>query len=106
MNDAGDERPEHATTELGAVDELERQIAAVIATVAGREPSSSDSDFVALGLDSLALLDILALLEERFEVELTEDIVSEFKSIASIAAVLRETNKRFSGTGRGVDWDW
>lgn len=101
MTPPRDERP--ASLELS---DLEGRIADAVAAVTGQRPSQSESELSGLGLDSLALLELLAVLEERFQVELAEDVLVEFKSIKRIAELLRETNKRISTTGRGVDWGW
>ena len=99
-----DQPGERASTG-GAID-LENVICDVVASITGQRPESSRDEFSTLGIDSLALLEVLATLERRFAVEFTEDILTEFRSVERIAAVMREATKPHSGTSRGVDWDW
>ena len=40
------------------------------------------------GLDSMAKLELLAILERELDVELTEDLVSEFKTVAHVVKVV------------------
>jgi len=101
MNDQRDERPSN-----GDGGDLEGMIGEIVGQVTGRRPGSSRDEFSALGIDSLALLEVLAVLEQRFAVEFSEDILTEFRSVERIAAVLREAIKPSSGASRGVDWDW
>jgi acyl carrier protein len=71
--------------------DLERRVAGVVAEVGGCAPPAPDARLVAdLGFDSLALLDLLAALEEAFKIELTEDVVTEFRTVAGIARVVRD----------------
>lgn len=65
-------------------------------------------------LDSLGRLELLAALEERFEVELTEDLLPELVSAATAARLLADVRRtaaqraaarpapaQLAGTGRG-----
>lgn len=70
--------------------ELERRVAEVVAEVGGSPVPSADADLSEFGFDSLALLDLLAALEERFRIDLTEDVVTEFRTIAEVARVVRD----------------
>ena len=73
-------------------DALTREVARlVIETVSGRVPGGAGNvGAILAGLDSLGRLELLAALEERFEVELTEDLISEFESTERIARILRD----------------
>ena len=49
-----------------------------------------DSDLFAAGLDSLAIVNVLMSLEERFDIELPDDMLQRksFSSIATIGSVV------------------
>ena len=49
---------------------------------------TGETDLFELGLDSMARLELLALAEERFAVELTEDMTQEFRTITRISRVI------------------
>ena len=70
--------------------DLEKRVANVVAEVGGCDPPAPDFQLAELGFDSLALLDLLAALEETFNIELTEDVVTEFRTVAGIARVVRD----------------
>lgn len=59
-----------------------------------------DTDLFEKGLDSMARLELLAMLEQRFSVELTEDMTSEFRTPSRIARVVRSALD--SSRGRSV----
>jgi len=68
---------------------IRERVAEVLAKVAGRGVPGPDDDLAALGMDSMARLDLLALLEREFEVELTEDLIPEFRTVNRIARIVR-----------------
>jgi acyl carrier protein len=70
--------------------ELEIQVAGIVAEITGHNVSDPKADLSALGLDSMALLDVLAVMEERFDVVLTEDVVQEFRTVHRIAHIIRD----------------
>jgi len=70
--------------------DLERRVADVVAEIGGCDPPAPDFQLAELGFDSLALLDLLAALEETFNIELTEDVVTDFRTIAGISRVVRD----------------
>ncbi|MBW2278477.1 MAG: acyl carrier protein [Deltaproteobacteria bacterium] len=70
--------------------DLERRVADVVAEVGGCGAPASDAQLADLGFDSLALLDLLAVLEETFGIELTEDVITEFRTVAGVARVVRD----------------
>jgi len=59
---------------------------------------SNSEDLTANGLDSMARLELLALLERRFSVELTEDMISDFTTISRTARAVRSA---LEGKGGG-----
>lgn len=67
------------------------QIRQIVAEVGGREIGGDTRDLVAEGLDSMARLDILAMIEERFGIELNESEIGEFKTILRISRVVHNT---------------
>jgi len=70
---------ERLREDIGAILEERFQIAGI----------DDESDLFELGLDSMARLELLALLEQSFEVELTEDITTEFQTLSRIARVIQ-----------------
>jgi len=70
--------------------DLERRVAEVVAEVGGCPVPGSAAELAALGFDSLALLDLLAALEQAFDIDLTEDVIGEFRTIAEVARVVRD----------------
>jgi acyl carrier protein len=70
--------------------ELERRVADVVAEVGSCPIPGIDAQLSDFGFDSLMLLDLLAALEQRFEIDLTEDVVAEFRTVAGVARVVRD----------------
>jgi acyl carrier protein len=68
---------------------IRERVADVLAKVSGREAPGPDDDLAALGMDSMARLDLLAMLEREFQVELTEDLVAEFRTVNRVARIVR-----------------
>ena len=81
------------------IEVLADEVSGVIAGITGGDGWSLDTDLASVGLDSMALLDILAALEERFGVVLTEDLVSEFRSIRGIVRIVEDAVRSSSGKG-------
>jgi hypothetical protein len=77
---------------LPGEDTLVEEVAGlVLDSVAVRVPGGAgDVGAILAGLDSLGRLELLAALENRFEVELTEDLILEFESAERIARILRD----------------
>jgi len=68
---------------------IRERVADVLAKVSGRGAPGPDDDLAALGIDSMARLDLLAMIEREFEVELTEDLIAEFRTVNRIARIVR-----------------
>ena len=68
---------------------IRERVADVLATGSGRGAPGPDDDLAALGIDSMARLDLLAMIEREFEVELTEDLIAEFRTVNRIARIVR-----------------
>jgi acyl carrier protein len=68
---------------------IRERVASVLARVSGREAPGPDDDLAALGMDSMARLDLLAMIEQEFQVDLTEDLVPEFRTVNGIARIVR-----------------
>lgn len=77
---------------------LTKEVIDVVAMVSGKGGWSLDTDLVSAGLDSMVLLDILAALEHRFSLVLTEDLISDFRTIRGIVRIV-EDEIRSSGKG-------
>jgi acyl carrier protein len=75
-------------------------VAAVLLEVAGIDAPDPDADLTAMGLDSLHALDLLAALEDRFGVALTEDLAAEFRSVSRITRVVQDAMRFPRGAGR------
>lgn len=65
------------------------RVAQLVAEVTGGAAPAPDDDFDAIGVDSLARLELLARLEVELGVELTEDLVGEFRSVNHVARIIR-----------------
>ena len=65
------------------------RVADVLAKVSGREAPGPDDDLAAVGMDSMARLELLATIEQEFQVDLTEDLVAEFRTVNRIARIVR-----------------
>jgi acyl carrier protein len=70
--------------------DLERHVAGVVAEVGGCPVPGADVEIKSLGFDSLMLLDLLAALELHFDIDLTEDVLAEFRTVAEVARVVRD----------------
>ncbi len=68
---------------------LVNSIKEILHGLLGDRHLSIETDLFELGLDSMARLELLALIEERFAIELMEDITQEFRTIARISRVIR-----------------
>jgi acyl carrier protein len=70
--------------------DLESQVTELVSEALGRPIEDSQARLDELGLDSLGRLELLAAIEERFAVSLTEDLVKEFRSISRISRVVHD----------------
>jgi acyl carrier protein len=64
------------------------QVGKIVSDVSGKQISDKSADLADLGLDSMAKLDVLASLEERFDIVLNERVVEEFHTIGHIAKIV------------------
>ena len=64
----------------------------ILGGLLGDRHLTMETDLFELGLDSMARLELLALIEERFGVELTEDVTQEFRTITRISRVIRNAS--------------
>ena len=64
------------------------------------ETLSDDADLFAAGLDSLAIVNVLMSIEESFDIELPDEMLSRrsFSSIATITRVVSELTERTVAT--------
>lgn len=60
------------------------------------ESLSDDADLFAAGLDSLAIVNVLMSIEEQFDIELPDELLSRrsFSSIATIARVVTDLTEQ------------
>jgi acyl carrier protein len=68
---------------------IRERVAGLLAEVSGRGAPGPDDDLAALGMDSMTRLDLLAMIEQEFQVELTEDLIMEFRTVNRIARIVR-----------------
>jgi len=61
---------------------------------------SDQADLFAAGLDSLAIVNVLMAIEERFDIELPDELLSRrsFSSIDTIAGIVGELTERAVST--------
>jgi len=66
------------------------------------ETLADDADLFAAGLDSLAIVNVLMSIEEHFDIELPDELLSRrsFASIATIRRVVADVTERAVSTGR------
>lgn len=68
---------------------LKRQITDVIEEVTGLDISDPQTNLAERGIDSVALLDILTVIEKKLNIVLNEEVVREFISVTRIAYVVQ-----------------
>lgn len=68
---------------------LATKVARVVAAVTGiaAEPHA---DLIALGVDSMQLLEILTALEDEFGIGVSENMIREFRSIDRIVRIIKD----------------
>jgi len=76
----------------------ERELAKIWEKVLGQTPTSVQSDFFDLGGDSLALLNLFAVIEARFGRRLTVDVLSGGLTIAGLAQTLARDDEPNAGS--------
>ena len=84
MTKTEESRP-HATS-----GQLAEEVAEVITEITGKEIPAHHTDLSTLGFDSIAMLDVLATLESRYEISLNENIIREFRTVNRITRILKE----------------
>ena len=67
---------------------LVNSIKEILHGLLGDRHLNMETDLFELGLDSMARLELLALIEGRFAIDLMEDITQEFRTIARISRVI------------------
>jgi acyl carrier protein len=86
-----DSRPPSATPPRGQTpSQIVERVAKLVAELSGRDTPAPDDDLAGLGIDSVARLELLARLEADFDIELTEDFIGEFRSVAHISRIVRD----------------
>ncbi len=65
----------------------------------GASAVDPDQELDDLGLDSMAKLELLARLEARFNIEMTEDTVSQFRTLNRISRLVRDAVHQSVGQG-------
>ena len=69
---------------------IAKDVARIATAVSGKSIPSYRDDLFQLGIDSLTMLDLLAALEEHFDVHLNENITGEFRSVERIVRIIRD----------------
>jgi acyl carrier protein len=73
-------------------DELEiiaSRIAIIVSDITRLDAPLPDEELINSNIDSVTRLEMLARVEQEFEIELTEDLLTEFKTINHIARLVR-----------------
>jgi len=78
------QQPTESFTDKTLLDQVEQ----ITCKLLERETLDHNLDLGDAGLDSLAKLELLAILERELNVELTEDLISEFKTVAHVVKVV------------------
>ncbi|MEI7448907.1 MAG: acyl carrier protein [Desulfomonile sp.] len=80
------------------MDELDKRVVDLIAEVlvdVNKENIQLNSKIVAdLGAESLDIYDIIALLEDEFDMEITDEEVEKIQTVQDVADFIREHKKR------------
>jgi acyl carrier protein len=71
-------------------DAITFEVVNLVAQVTGRNLPNAETDLDQLELDSLAMLELLAALEEHFDVVLNENIIKELRTIHDISRIVKE----------------
>jgi acyl carrier protein len=76
------------------MNKLEREIIDTIAEESGIDwdDIKSDSDLYSLGIDSLSVLEILTVLEEKYDIVIKD---SDLKNINSVTEIVRLVSSKF-----------
>jgi acyl carrier protein len=76
------------------MNKLEREIINTIAEESGIDwdDIKSDSDLYSLGIDSLSVLEILTVLEEKYDIVIKD---SDLKNINSVTEIVRLVSSKF-----------
>lgn len=82
-----------AATQQPAYEAIVEQVFEIVSRVAEREVTGEDTNLASVGLDSMALLDVMALIEQRYGIVLTEDVVEDLYSVKRIARVVYDAVK-------------
>ena len=69
---------------------LMEQVGDIVREVAKTDIPDREANLAQYGMDSMALLDVLAVLEERFGIFVNESVIEEFHSISRITRVVRD----------------
>ncbi len=85
VNDNNGERPSW-TAQLREMEDL---VGEILVDRFQMENVTAETDLFERGLDSMARLELLVVLERQFSVELNEDLTPEFRTLSRIARVLR-----------------
>ncbi len=73
------------------------RVAKVVAEIAGLDITDWEANLASLGIDSLVALEILAELEEHFDITLNETIIDEFYTISHIARIVQDAIRSSRG---------
>jgi acyl-CoA synthetase (AMP-forming)/AMP-acid ligase II/acyl carrier protein len=73
--------------------ELERQLAGMYADLLGIDHVGADQDVVALGVDSLTMMQVISRLRERFDVDISFKDIFEAPTVMALAARLERSKK-------------
>ena len=78
------------------------RVSRAVSTVTSRPAPAPDEELDEAGIDSLARLELLAVLEIEFDVEISEDLLIEFRTINKIVRIV-EGILELSARNRGRD---
>jgi acyl carrier protein len=61
-----------------------------IAEVCGVHVADKEASLASLGVDSLSLLEVMSVLESKFEIVLNENVIKEFRNVTRITNIIRD----------------
>jgi acyl carrier protein len=77
---------------------LAGEIMEIVVNLTGKQVPSTKTDLASVGIDSMAKLDILTALEQKFSVHLGESSFREFVTINRITRVVQDAIRAVNNT--------
>ena len=66
------------------------EVSDLVSPILSQDIPSPETDLTNLGIDSIAMLEVLTALEEHFDITLNENLVREFRCLHDIGHIVME----------------